>query len=122
MVAAVFDTNILIDHLKGFPHVTAEFARYHEGSISIISRIEVLAGSRPEDESGTRAILDTFRIIPLDETIAARAVHLRRTHRVKLPDAIIWASARILGRLLVTRDAKNFPRNDLGIRIPYKLS
>jgi predicted nucleic acid-binding protein len=55
MVAAVFDTNILIDHMKGVPQVTAEFARYDKRSISIISWIEVLAGSRfPHNDPGIR--------------------------------------------------------------------
>ncbi|HWA90723.1 MAG TPA: type II toxin-antitoxin system VapC family toxin [Rhizomicrobium sp.] len=121
MVGAVFDSNIIIDHLKGAPHVTAEFARYDERSISIVSWIEVLAGARPEHEDATRTILASFSIIPLDDVVAERAVALRRSHRIKLPDAIIWASAQITGRLLVTRDAKDFPRNDPGIRIPYKL-
>jgi len=121
MVAAVFDTNIIIDHLKGLPRVSEEFARYDSRSISIVTWIEVLAGARPEDEEDTRAVLSVFSVIPLDDEVAARAVQLRRIHRMKLPDAVIWASAQATGRLLVTRDAKGFPRNDPGIRNPYKL-
>lgn len=121
MVAAVFDSNIVIDHLKGLPLVTAELARYDDKSISIVTWIEVMSGARLEDEDATRAVLSVFSVVPLDDDVAARAVHLRRVHRMKLPDAIIWASAQITGRILVTRDAKDFPRKDPGIRIPYKL-
>jgi predicted nucleic acid-binding protein len=121
MVAALFDTNIVIDHLKGVEHVTSEFARYTQRSISIVTWIEVLSGARPEDDARTRAVLSAFSIVPLDDIISERAVQLRRTHRVKLPDAVIWASAQVLGRLLVTRDAKDFPPGDPSIRIPYRL-
>ena len=121
MVAAVFDTNIVIDHLKGVPRVTEELARYDSRSISVVTWIEVMAGARPEDESATRAVLSAFSVIPLEDEVAEHAARLRRSHRLKLPDAVIWASARVTGRILVTRDGKDFPRNDPGIRVPYKL-
>jgi hypothetical protein len=121
MVAALFDSNIVIDHLKGIPQATAEIARYNRRSISIVTWIEVLSGARPQDEAATRTVLAAFATMQLEEKIAERAVELRRLHHLKLPDAIIWASAQISGRLLVTRDAKDFPVNDPGIRVPYKL-
>ncbi len=121
MVKALFDTNILIDHLNNIRQARSEILRYAQGSISIVTWIEVMVGAMPEHEEATRAGLDDFSVIPLDEHIAEMAVRLRRTRRLKLPDAIIWASARVHGLLLVTRDAKGFPADDPGIRIPYQL-
>ena len=46
-------------------------------------------------------------------------VALRREHRMRLPDAIIWATAQDLGVLLVTRNSRDFPSKDPGVRIPY---
>jgi len=46
---------------------------------------------------------------------------LRRLHGLKLPDAIIWASAKVTGRTLATRDAKDFPLDDLSVCCPYRL-
>jgi predicted nucleic acid-binding protein len=46
---------------------------------------------------------------------------LRRDHRLKLPDAIIWASAQVHAMLLVTRDTKGFPAGDPGVPMPYRL-
>jgi predicted nucleic acid-binding protein len=40
---------------------------------------------------------------------------------MKLPDAIIWASALARHMLLVTRNVKDFPANDPGVRMPYRL-
>jgi predicted nucleic acid-binding protein len=52
--------------------------------------------------------------------IAEQAVALRRDRRVKLPDAVIWATARSMGALLVTRNTKDFPADDPGVRVPYR--
>jgi len=60
-------------------------------------------------------------VIELDRAVAERAVTLHRQHRVKLPDAIVWASARVHAMLLVTRDTRDFPEDDPGVRVPYTL-
>jgi predicted nucleic acid-binding protein len=38
-----------------------------------------------------------------------------------LPDAIILASALVRGRVLITRNIKDFPANMPGVRVPYIL-
>jgi predicted nucleic acid-binding protein len=119
MVAALFDSNILIDHLRGVPAAATELARYEERAISAITWMEVMVGAPPGREPATRAFLDGFRLISIDRPVAERAVALRRAHRLKLPDAIVWASARAHAMLLVTRDAKRLPVDDPGVRLPY---
>jgi predicted nucleic acid-binding protein len=119
MVRALLDSNILIDHLKGLTQAQAEFDRYDDRAISIVTWIELLAGSTEANETGVRALLESFETIDLDRQVAADAAFLRRLHRIKLPDAVIWASARRDGRLLVTRNSKDFPAGDPGVRIPY---
>ena len=57
----------------------------------------------------------------LDDKIAARAVALRKQHRIRLPDAVIWASAQTHNMLLVTRNTKDFPPGDPAVRMPYYL-
>jgi predicted nucleic acid-binding protein len=57
----------------------------------------------------------------LDETVAREAIAVRQKYKLKIPDAIIWASARLNNALLVTRNTKDFNRSDPGIRIPYHL-
>jgi hypothetical protein len=63
-----------------------------------------------------------FRVIVIGPEIAEQAVILRRDHHLKLPDALIWATAQHEGCLLVTRNRKDFGSQTPGIRIPYKLS
>lgn len=121
MVKALLDTNILVDHLNAIPEARAELGRYEEKAISIITWMEVMVGARPDLEAATRRFLSGFEIVAVDERIAERAVALRREHRIKLPDAVIWATAQTHAMLLVTRNTKDFPDGDPGIRAPYKV-
>ena len=66
-----------------------------------------------------QAIDANFECVELSEAVLQESLNLRRTHRLKLPDAMIWASARVNGWQLVTRNTKNFPPEWAGIRLPY---
>ncbi len=121
MVGALFDTNILIDHLNAVPEAREEIERFESRAISIITWMEVMVGANTDLIEPTRVFLDGFEVIALDDEIASRAVGLRRAHRIKPPDAVIWATAQTGGRLLVTRNTKDFPPDDPGIREPYAL-
>jgi predicted nucleic acid-binding protein len=57
----------------------------------------------------------------IDEEIARRAAALRHQRKsLKSPDAVILASAQVTGRILVTRNTKDFPAEMPGVRVPYK--
>jgi predicted nucleic acid-binding protein len=121
MVKALFDTNILVDYLNAVPQARAELQRYTDKAVSIVTWMEVMVGTSPELEAATRRFLSDFKVVALDERIAERAVSLRRNHRIKLPDAVIWATAQMHAMLLVTRNIKEFPQGDPGVRAPYRL-
>jgi predicted nucleic acid-binding protein len=120
-VKALFDTNVLIDFLDAVPQAGEELARYDERAISVITWMEVMIGAEAGVELQTRSFLDTFTIVPLGNQVAERAVAPRRKHRVKLPDAVDWASADIHSMLLVTRNTRDFAADAPGIRVPYVL-
>lgn len=119
MVKALFDTNILIDYLNAVPGAKKELDRYDAQAISMVTWMEVMVGANDELQAPTRAFLGRFQRVDIDGAVAARAVELRKTFRIKLPDAIVWASAQQHGMLLVTRNTKDFPPDDPGVRIPY---
>lgn len=120
VMKAVFDTNILVDYLNGVPAASREIDHYEEIVISIVTWMEVLAGADDaEEEAIMREFLSRFKVQPLEKTTAERAIKIRRQHKLKLPDAIIWATAKELGRILVTRNTKDFSETDAGIRVPY---
>lgn len=121
MVKVLFDTNILIDFLRGFSEARAELNLHPEKAISIVTWMEIMAGANSAGEGPTRAFLNRFEIVHLDEAVAESAVSFRRDMRVKLPDAIIWASAACHSLLIVTRNTKDFPADHPGVRVPYQL-
>lgn len=118
---AVFDSNILIDYLNGIPEAKLEMDLYTRRSISIVTWLEVMAGTDSSDEDPTRRALLAYHLLPLTSAVAERAFILRRDRRLKLPDAIILATAQASGLLLVTRNSKDFSAADPQIRIPYQI-
>lgn len=121
MVKALFDTNILIDYLSGISAARKELGRYEYRAISTITWMEMLVGASTEEESAIRAWLGSFDVITLDNAIANRAVEIRKARRVRLPDAIVWATAQVHSLLLVSRNTKDFPADEPGVRVPYKI-
>ena len=121
MVKALFDTNILIDYLNGVPDAATEIGRYRDKAISLITWMEVMAGATARDEQIIRTFLSQFELLPIDGAVSTEAVAIRRARKLKLPDAIILATARTAGRLLITRNARDFPAGvDVDVRMPYQ--
>ncbi len=121
-VNPVLDTNILIDYLHGIEKARQEIACYPDCSISLITWMEIMVGATDKkEESMLRGFLSRFTLIPVSADIAETAVTLRRQHRIRIPDAIIWASAHSSNTLLVTRNTRDFPAGNPDIRIPYSL-
>jgi predicted nucleic acid-binding protein len=121
-----FDANIVIDALAGYPPARAELQRaIGLGSRPWISRmawIEVMSKGNEALVREMQAFLSRFGLDEIDEEIAFRAAALRRERpRLKTPDAIILATAQTRGRVLITRNTKDFPAAMPGIRVPYTL-
>lgn len=121
MVKALFDTNILIDFLNGVDQARSELALYQDKAISIITWMEVQIGTGAHDQSAVDGFLSGFVVLPLDSEVSKRAVDLRKANAVKLPDAVIWATAQVHSRLFVTRNTKDFDTTLPGVRNPYIL-
>ena len=84
--------------------------------------VEVLSKGSDEGLRRARTMLSGFSVDEIDEEIALRAAALRRERpRLKSPDAIILATAQTRGRVLITRNTKDFPAEMPGIRVPYIL-
>lgn len=117
-----FDTNILIDHLAGKEEAHDELRQHHKPLISIISWMEVMVGI---DERTDQQLIDQlftrFEIININQNIAEISVSLRRKYKMKLPDAIIWASAKDRNATLITRNTKDFSKEEPDIYCPYQL-
>jgi predicted nucleic acid-binding protein len=118
---ALLDTNILIDYLNGIDAAREEISRYETPLISAITWMEVMVGVVDDEQHAIRSFLSRFTQVAIDAEVAEIAVSIHRKHKMRLPDAIIWASAKQEGALLVSRNTKDFPADLPGVRAPYRL-
>ena len=121
-----FDANILIDALWDHPPAHEEIRRAGASGARIwVSRmawIEVLSKGSDALLRDALRFLGRFSLDEIDEETSLRAASLRRERpRLKSPDAIILASAQVRGRVLITRNTRDFPAQMPGIRVPYRL-
>ena len=121
---AVFDTNILIDHLSGVPEAAASWSAYTDRIISRITWLEVLSGAdTPQEELDARSLMAGFRLVELDGPLSERVLIVRKAHhkKIKLPDAIIYATAKSEACRLITRNTKDFGIAAGDVIEPYTL-
>ena len=106
----LIDTNCIIDFANGklSDNVKIFIASIldDQPAISVINKIEILGFSNPGN-----AILEFIKVIQvigLTDDIVGVTVNVRRLHKIKLPDAIIAATALHHNRILVTRNVSDF--------------
>ena len=99
----VLDTNAVIYLQRG---QLAEALPVADYSVSVITEMELL--SFPDLGAQDRAWLERFllavQIIGIEPDIKHRAIELRRDYRLKLPDAVIVATALVGDSELLTND------------------
>ena len=114
----LLDTNIII-HLSYGELNTTDFSSGGDRlCISAITYMEALGYpfQTKEDESYVRRLCNSFDIIDLTTPLIEKIIEIRKKVRIKLPDAIIAASALINKGVLVTTNVKDFKMID-GISI-----
>ncbi|WP_338414285.1 type II toxin-antitoxin system VapC family toxin [uncultured Sphaerotilus sp.] len=108
----LLDTNIVIGLLKG-SEPTVMLAKASglvlaRAGVSQITRMELLGfpGLGEVEERATRAFLGLCQVVAISDEVEARAIRLRRAGLLKLPDAIVAASALVTGAQLLTLDQR----------------
>lgn len=118
---AVFDTNILIDFSHQDPRAQDIIRRFPMRLVSVVTWVEFLTGIPDARLDMSRAFLqDVFEVIYPDASIYEKTLEIRRQRRLKLPDAMIYATACIEGVPLITRNTKDFDETMQGVYIPYR--
>ena len=103
MAELLVDTDIFIDHLRGAAEIKPGRHRLH---YSVITRAELFAGNTATNLSAQ--LLAPFREISVDRKIAERAGRVAREFGLRLPDAIIAATALEHHLQLATGNHKHF--------------
>ena len=105
VVTGLLDTNVALYLVGG--QLSSPLPEGDYG-VSVITEMEMLAwpSLTTLEEVKVRSFLATITVCELTPTIRATAVRLRRAERLKLPDAIICATAIELGAELWTNDER----------------
>ncbi len=110
----LIDTNAGIDFLNGKvpPDSTIWLGQLIDAqrlAMSVVVRIELLSWQGPPSEmQALEDFIAATKVLPLDEATIQQTIRLRQQHRVKLPDAIIAATALAHGLTLLTRNISDF--------------
>lgn len=125
MSRLLFDTCILVDHLRQHPPAV-DYVRAlpQQPLLSAVTVAEVYVGVRDQAEARRiEALFGLFEVLAVDGEIARRGGTLRRrfapTHGTGLLDALIAATAEVHGARLVTRNVRHFPMLD-DLVVPYR--
>ena len=113
----LIDSNALMDYLAGLmPTNGLDFMDrvIDSGDVitSVITQIEVLGFQAPEEYlQRCQSLIAIAEVVPLvDPAIIGRAILIRRETKIKLPDAVIAATALIRNLTVVSRNEKDFSR------------
>jgi predicted nucleic acid-binding protein len=118
--SALFDSNIII-YLSKREIPLSFLDQFDEHYISVITYMEVL-GYRFRDaieENFIRKILGVFHLLYIDQKIADMVIQIRRETSIRLPDAIIAATAKTANLQLVTRNIEDFKKVRIQIANPF---
>ena len=104
----LLDSNTIIYLSKGMIDIDTVLEKNDHYAISVITYMEVLGykfNSNSEEEI-IKKLLALFDILYIDETIAEVVIDIRKAKQVKLPDAIICATAIVNDSILITSDIR----------------
>jgi predicted nucleic acid-binding protein len=104
MAKVLFDTDVLIDHLSGAAPISSSLTG---SAYSSISRAELYCWTAA-DEAVIDRLLEQFDEVPVDRAVAEEAGRIRRETSIRLPDALVAATAIVLKRPLMTRNIRDF--------------
>ena len=105
MADLLIDTDVFIDHLRGASELKPGRHRLH---YSVITRAELFAGNTATNLS--TQLLAPFREILVDRAVAERAGRVACEFGLRLPAALIAATALEHRLGLATRNLKDFEK------------
>jgi predicted nucleic acid-binding protein len=119
------DSNVIIDYVSNrIPEKSAKQLDIYFNSnfsVSIISKIEVLGFNTLDYEmEQLESFIQLSSIVYIDEAVADKTIEIRRMKRIKLPDAIIAATALVQNCILLSHNTTDFNKIEgLQVLDPY---
>lgn len=109
-IKGLIDTNILIYLSNELLDSSVLWERYDELLISRITHIEALGYNFKEkkDEELVKELVSRFQLLELDDQVGEATINIRKKKKIKLPDAIIYATAFVNKCEIVTANVKDF--------------
>jgi predicted nucleic acid-binding protein len=121
----LFDTSILIAHLRGDERATRLLLATPtaERAASVLARIEIEGGMRSGERRSVASLFGVLRLLEVDDPVARRAGELLRAYRrshpgIDLVDFAVAATAEHHGARLATLNVKHFPMFE-GLTAPF---
>jgi len=122
----LIDTNVVIGYLSNqLPPESALVIGQLPCVISVITRIELIGwyNATPAQLEKIHLFVDQAQIYNLSEEIIQQTIALRQQYKIKLPDAIIAATAMVHNHALLTRNAEDFKNiTNLNFENPWVIS
>lgn len=123
----VFDTTILVDHLRNFSRATDLIKKVRNkeifGYISALTEAELFAGKDSADEKKRlllSELISLFTKIDIDNEVAKKAGEFKRKYNVLLDDSIIAATVAIQKSKLWTKNSEDFKKiKEIEVEEPY---
>ena len=118
----LIDTNVLIEYIGGLlpEKLTVKVGNIidKEFNISFVNKIEILGHASAQEM--IVKFIDAANIYYVDNQIVEKTISIRKTKKIKLPDALLAATAIIYGFTLLTRNVDDFVGiDDLKIENPW---
>lgn len=115
------DTNIVLYLLSGDKTI-ADFLNGKTIFLSFITELELLGykGISPEEQLKIENLLADATIIDINSMIKKTVIELRKSYKIKLPDAIVAASSHFLNLPLMTGDKDLSKLTELNILLYEK--
>jgi len=115
----LFDTNIIIYLSKRELELDAFVTHESHLYISVITYLEALGFPfrSKQEEQTVRTICNQFETIGLDDDIVDKVIAIKQNKKVKLPDAIIAATAINTNLYLVTANVDDFKNIDESLQV-----
>jgi predicted nucleic acid-binding protein len=111
----LIDSNAIIDFFNGkLPITGRQLLSGMEPVISIITYIELFSSNNIaiEEYQQLKRFADMTTVHPVNLSIAAETIAIRKKYKIKLPDAIIAATAIVHNFTLITRNLSDFKMID----------